>query len=147
MENNESKSDSTIPSYLYDALCDYSELCSYSLHGRSRSYSNEILKWSKKELEAYHKSLQDDATSLYHESPPTSPSVEKEPTPIIVEWMFDSPSELNPLTPTNVKEDQINLVIPDTPEDVIAFRAKLNAKNVSDDCKVVLIFRLFFFCT
>ena len=129
MENNKSKSDSTIPSYLYDGLCEYSEFCSCSLHSRSHSYLNEILKQSKKELEAYHKFLEDDATSLYHESLPTSPSVEKEPTPIIVEWMCDSPSELNPLTPTNVKEDQINLVVLDTPEDVIASWAKLNPKK------------------
>ena len=117
MENNESKSDSTIPSYLYDGLCDYGELCSCSLHGRSHSYSNEILKWSKKDLKAYQKVLEDDATSVYHESPPTSPIVEKEP------------SQLYPLTLTNVKEDEINLVVPNIPEDVIASRAKLNPKK------------------
>ena len=106
MENDESKSDSTIPSYLYDGLCDYGELCSCSLNGRSHSYSNEILKWSKKDLEAYQKVLEDDATSVYHESPPTSPIVEKV-----------------------LEEDDINLVVPDTPEDVIASRAKLNPKK------------------
>ena len=129
MDNNESKSDSTIPSYLYDGLCDYGELCSCSLHGRSYSYSNEILKWSKKDLEAYQKLLEDDAKSVYHESPPTSPFVEKEPTPMIIECMCDSPSELNPLTPTNVQKDEINLVVPDTTEDVITSRAKLNPKK------------------
>ena len=82
----------------------------------------------KKELEAYHKSLEDDALCIMNLHQ-TSPSVEKEPTPIIVEWMCDSPSELNPLTPTNVKEDQINLVVLDTPEDVIASWAKLNPKK------------------
>ena len=106
MENNESKSDSTIPSYLYDGLCDYGELCSCSLHGRSHSYSDEILKWSKKDLEAYQKVLEDDATSVYNESPPTFPIVEKV-----------------------LEEDDINLVVPDTPEDVIASRAKLNPKK------------------
>ena len=83
----------------------------------------------KKNLEAYHKSLEDDATSMYHESPPFSPFVEKKPPPTIVEWMFDSPSELNPSTPPNAKEDQLDLVVPDTSEDVIASRAKLKPKK------------------
>ena len=119
MENNESKSDSSIPSFLYDGLCDYGEFCSCSFHGRSHSYSNEILRWFKKNLEAYHKSLENDVTSIYHESRPLSPAVEKEPPSTIVEWLFDSPS----------KEDQLDLVVPDTPEHPIAFRAKINPKK------------------
>ena len=133
MENNESKSDSSIPSFLYDGLCDYGEFCSCScsFHDCSYSYSNEILRWSKKDLEAYHNSLEDDATSMYLESPPSSPAVEKEPPlpTTIVEWMFDSPFELNPSSPPNSKEDQLDLVVHDTPEDVIASRAKLNPKK------------------
>ena len=75
MENNESKIDSLIPSFLYDGLYEYGKFCSCSFHGRSHSYSNEILRWSKEDLEACQKSLEDDATSIYHESPPSSPSV------------------------------------------------------------------------
>ena len=138
MENNESKSDSSIPSFLYDGLCEYGEFCSCSFHRRSHSYLNEILKWSKNDLQAYHKSLEDDATSIYHESPPSSPFVEKEPPPTIVEWLFDSSFESNPSSPANVKEDQLDFVVLDTPEDIIASRAKLNPKNVFDDSKVVL---------
>ena len=117
------------PSFLYDGLCEYGEFCSFFFHGRSHSYSNEILRWSKKDLEAYHKSLKDDATSMYYESPPSFPSVEKESPPTIVEWMFDSPFELNPSSPPNMKEDQLDLVVLDTYEDVIASRAKLNPKK------------------
>ena len=84
-------------------------------HGHSYSYSNEILRWSKKDLEAYHKSLEDDATSIYQESLPSSPTVEKQPPPTIVEWLFDSPSELDPSSPPNVKVDQLDLVVPYTP--------------------------------
>ena len=51
-----------------------------------------------------------------------------------------SPSKLNPSSSPNVKEDQINFVVPDTPEDVIASRAKTTLKNVFDVCKAVLIF-------
>ena len=128
MENNESNSASSIPSFLYDGLCEYGEFCSCScsFHGRSHLYLNEILRWSKKDLEAYHMSLEDDATSTYHESLPSSPSVEKEPPPTIVEWLFNSPSKLNPSSSPNMKEDQLDLVVPDTLEDVIASRAKLN---------------------
>ena len=121
MKNNESKSDSSIPSFLYDGLCEYGEFCSCSFHRRSHSYSNEILRWSKKDLEAYHKSLEDDATSTFHESPSSSPSV--------VEWLYDSPSELNPSSSPNVKKEQADLVVPDTPEDVIAFRVKTNPEK------------------
>ncbi|CAO2814842.1 unnamed protein product [Amaranthus hypochondriacus] len=119
MKNNDTNSDSTIPSYLYGGLCEYGESCSCSIHGISHSYSNEILRWSKKELEAYHKVLQDDATSVFRgsESPPDSPSVENEPK-----------NEVNPSTPTN-EEEESNLVVPDTPEDVIASRAKVNPKK------------------
>ena len=74
-------------------------------------------------------SLEDDATSTYHESLPFSPSVEKEPSPTIVEWFSDSPSKLNPSSSPNVKEDQLDLVVPDIPEDVIASRAKTNPKK------------------
>ena len=129
MENNKSKSDSSIPSFLYDGLWDYGEFCSYSFHGRSHSYSNEILKWSKEDLEAYHKSLEDEATSMRHESPPSFASVEKKPPPTIVEWMFDSPFELNPSSSPNVKKDQLDLVVPDSPEDIIASKATLNPKK------------------
>ena len=130
--------------FLYDGLYEYGEFCFFSFHGRPHSYSNEILRWSKKDLEAYQKSLEDDATSIYHESSPSSPAVEKEPPPTIVEWLFDSPFELDPSSPSNVKEDQLDLVVPGTPEDVIAPRAKLNPKNVFDDSKVDLFsfFRL-----
>ena len=126
---NKSNSGSSIPSSLYDGLCDCGEFCSCSFHGRPHSYSNKILKWSKKELEAYDKSLEDEATSFYHESPPSSPAVEKELPTKIVEWLFDSPSELDPSSPTNVRKDQLDLVAPDTPEDLIASRAKLNPKK------------------
>ena len=95
----------------------------------SHSYSNEILRWFKKDLEAYHNSLEDDATSIHHESPPSLPVVEEEPPRTIVEWLFDSPSKLNSLSSPNVKEDQLNLVVPYTPEDVIASRAKTNPKK------------------
>ena len=87
------KSDFSIPSFLHDGHCDYGEFYSCSFHGRSHSYSNEILRWSKMDLEAYHMFLEDDATSIYHESLPSSPSVEKEPPPTITEWLFDSPSK------------------------------------------------------
>ena len=83
MKNNKSKS-STVPTSLYDSLCEYGEFCSCSFNGRPHSYSNEILRWSKTELRAYHKSLEDDAMSFYLErsySPPFSPAVEKEPPP------------------------------------------------------------------
>ena len=129
MENNKSNSDSSIPSSLYDGLCEYGEFCSCSFHGHPHSYSNEILRWSKKKLEAYHKSLEDDATSFYHESSPSSLAVENDPPLKNVGWLFDSPSELDPSSPPNVKEDQPDLVVADTPEDVIAFRAKLNPKK------------------
>ena len=66
---------------------------------------------------------------IYLESLPSSPAVEKEPPPTIVEWLFNSLSELDPSSPPNVKEDQLDLVVPDTPEDVIASRAKLNPKK------------------
>ena len=36
--------------------------------------------------------------------------------------------------------DQVDLVVPDTTEDVIAFRAKINPKNVFDVCKHVMVF-------
>ncbi|XP_057539859.1 uncharacterized protein LOC130817909 [Amaranthus tricolor] len=94
------------PPHAQPSLCDYGELCSCSLNGRSHSYSNEILMGSKKDLEAYQKVFEDDATSVYNESPPTSPIVEK----VLV-------------------EDDINLVVPNTSEDVIASRAKLNPKK------------------
>ena len=74
-------------------------------------------------------SLEDDATSTYYESLSSSPYVEKEPPPTIDEWLFDSPSKLNPSSSPNVKEDQLDLVVSDTPEDVIASRAKTNPKK------------------
>ena len=37
--------------------------------------------------------------------------------------------ELDPSSPLNVKEDQLDLVVSDSPEDVIASRAKLNPKK------------------
>ena len=64
-------------------------------------------------IEAYHKSLEDDATSTYHESLPFS---------------FFS-IKLNPSSSPNVKEDQVNLLVPDTPKDFITFRAKTNPKK------------------
>ena len=40
-----------------------------------------------------------------------------------------SPSKLNPSSSPNMKEDQLDLVVPDTLEDVIASRAKTNPKK------------------
>ena len=111
MEKNESKSDYAIPLYLYDGLCEYGRFCFCSFYDRSHSYSNVILRWSKKDLETYHMSHEDDATSTYYESLPSSPSVEKEPPSTIVEWLFGSPSKLNLSSSSNMKEDQLDLVV------------------------------------
>ena len=83
MENKRSTSFLTVPSSLYDGLCDYGDLCSCSLHGQPHSCSNEILRWSKKKLKAYQKSIEDDASSMYRETSSSPPSYsyfnEKEP--------------------------------------------------------------------
>lgn len=128
MTTVESKSDSTIPSYLYDGLCDRGEFCSCSINGRSHSYSNEILKWTKKDLEAYQKAMEDDATSRFRDSTP-SPNVEEELPQSVLEYYLESPSHVNPSTPSKIHEDQVNLVVPDTPEEVIASRGKKNPKK------------------
>ena len=77
---------------------------------------------------------EDDATSLYREnscSPPSSPLIEKEPPMKIVKWLCNSPTEINPLSLPILNEDhKKNLVVPDTFEDVIAFRAKINPKSL-----------------
>ena len=123
MENVESKSDSTIPSYLYDGLCDRGEFCSCSIKGRSHSYSNEILRWTKKDLESYQKAIEDDVISRFRDPTP-SPTVEEELPSTILEYFLESPSDEIPSTPSLIEEDNENLVVPDTPEEVIASRGK-----------------------
>ena len=125
MENKRSTSSSTIPSSLYNGLYDYGDLCSCSLHGRPHSYSNEILTWSKKELEAYQKSIEDDASSMYSEtssSPSYSYLNEKEPPLKIVKWVYYSPTKMSPSNPPF--EEHQNLEVPDTSEEVLVARAK-----------------------
>ena len=110
---------------------DYGDLCSCSLHGRPHSYSNEILRWSKKELEAYQKSIEDDACSQYREtiSFPLSYSYlnGKDPPLKIVNFVYDSPTKMTPSS-SFVEEDP-NLVVPDTPEEVLVARAKKTPKK------------------
>ena len=146
MENKRSTSFSTIPSYRYDGLCDYGDLCSSSLPGRPHSYSNEILRWSKKELEAYQKSIEDDACSQYREtiSSPLSYSYlnGKDPPLKIINFVYDSPTKMTPLSPS--AEEDPNLVVPDTPEEVLVCKAKKTPKKGCYDCKA-FIFMFFNF--
>ena len=128
MENDESKTDSTIPSYLYDDLCDRGEFCSCSIKGRSHCYSNEILRWTKKDLESYQKAMEDDTISRFRDSTP-SPNVEEELPESVLEYFLESPSYDKPSTPSKIDEDKDNLVVPDTPEDVIASRGEKNPKK------------------
>ena len=116
MDKKTSSSSSTIPSYLYDGLCEYGELCSCSMHGLSHSYSNEILRWSKKELEAYQKVLEDDACSKLPGDPPVN-----------IKFVLESPSKSPPKTPP--VEEEENKVVLDTPEELISARAKQNLKK------------------
>ena len=116
MYKKPSSSSSSIPSHLYNGLCEYGELCSCSIHGLSHFYSNEILRWSKKELEAYQKVLEDDACSKMRGDPPVK-----------IKFVFDSPSKTPPQTPP-VEDDDVK-VVPDTPEEVISARAKQNPKK------------------
>ena len=111
-----SSSSSSIPSYLYKGLCEYGELCSCSIHGLSHSYSNEILRWSKKELEAYQKVLEDDACSKLRGEPPVK-----------IKFVFYSPTKTPPKTPP--VEDDDDKQVPDTPEEVLTARAKENPKK------------------
>ena len=123
MEKDESKSDSTIPSYLYDGLCERGEFCSCSIKGRSHSYSNEILRWTKR----YQKAIEDDAISRFRD--PTPSTVEEELPSTVLEYFLESPSDEIPSTPSKIEEDNENLVVPDTPEDVIASRGEKNPKK------------------
>ena len=110
---------------------DYGDLCSCSLHGRPHSYSNEILRWSKKELEAYQKSIEDDACSQYRDtvySPLSYSYLNGKDSPLkIVNFVYDSPTKMTPSS-LFVEEDP-NLVVPDTPEEVLVARAKKNPKK------------------
>ena len=69
--------------------------------------------------------MEDDATSRFGDSTP-SPNVEEEED---LEAYQKSPSHVNPSTPSKIHEDQVNLVVPDTPEEAIAARGKKNPKK------------------
>src|SRR5688572_6363260 len=101
MEKDESKSDSTIPSYLYDGLCENGEFCSCSIDGKSHSYSGEILRWTKKDLLSYQKAIADDAISRFRDPTP-SRTVEEELPSSVLEYFLDSPSKSQekPTTPS-----------------------------------------------
>ena len=138
MENKRSTSFSTILSSLYDGPCNYGDLCSCSLHGRPHSYSNEILRWSKKELETYQKSIEDDASSMYHETSSSPPSYSYQEPPLkIVNLVYDSSIKMTPSSPPVEKHQ--NLVVPAILEEELAARAKKKTlKNVVDDCKTFM---------
>jgi hypothetical protein len=130
MENDESHSDSTIPSYLYEGLCLNGKCCSCSYNGRSHSYSGEILRWTKKDLLSYQKAIEDDAISRFRDILPSTTPEEELPS-YVLEYFKDSPyiSEEKPKTPVKSEEDIENLVVPDTPEEIITSRVVKNPKK------------------